>query len=116
MSDKQRVSEFLQKQAHMVLGVVLEDGSPWAVPVRILHHEEGIFEWDSVLNTEHSQAIERDPRVMLLCFDTAKDAQIGVYMQAEVTDIARRSDGYARYHAEVRRTWLNDETYVKREV
>lgn len=53
---------------------------------------------------------------MLLCFDTKKDDQVGVYMLATVTSITPKAGGLARYHAEVSRTWLNDETYIKREV
>ena len=114
MSDSELVREFLADQKFMVVSTVREGGLPWAVPVRILRHEDKVFEWDSAMSTEHSQAIEHDPDVMLLCFDTA--TQTGVYMQAEVTNIERRDDGFARYRVEAKRVWLNDKTFVKREV
>lgn len=68
------------------------------------------------MSTEHSKAIAEHPEIMLLCFDTKKDDQVGVYMLATVTSITPKAGGLARYHAEVSRTWLNDETYIKREV
>lgn len=114
MSDSDVVKEFLGGQEFMVVSVVLADGSPWAVPVRILHHEPQVFEWDSATSAEHSQVIALRPEVMLLCYDTA--SQVGVYMQAKVTRVTERDDGYARYRAEVSRLWLNDHTFVKREV
>lgn len=76
----------------------------------------GIFEWDSMMSTEHSKAIAEHPEIMLLCFDTKKDDQAGVYMNATVTDITPKDHGAARYRAEVSKAWLNDETYTKREV
>lgn len=116
MDDQQKVTEFLQNQTHMVVTVVLANGKPWAVPVRILHHEPNVFEWDSGVDTEHSKAIAENPEINLLCYDNTKDNQVGVYMQATVTKVTPKENGIARYHAEVIGTWLNDETYVKREV
>lgn len=116
MNDHEKVVEFLKSQTHMVVAVTLPSGQPWAVPVRIQHHEPGVFEWDSKIDTEHSKAIAENPEINLLCYDNTKDSQAGVYMLATVTSITPKAGGLARYHAEVSRTWLNDETYTKREV
>lgn len=114
MSDLDIVKQFLANQTHMVVSVMLDDGNPWAVPVRIGRYEGREFEWDSAVDTLHSQAIARDPRVMLLCYD--RDQMIGVYMQAIVTDIDQYKDGYAHYRAIVDQAWLNDQTFTKREI
>lgn len=112
--DKQTARQFLASQQYMVVSVTLADGSPWAVPVRILRHEAKLLEWDSHVDSQHSRVIERDPRVMLLCYDA--NTQTGVYMTASVTNIERRDDGFARYRAEVGQAWLNDASFVKRPV
>jgi hypothetical protein len=44
MSDEQKCEQFITTQKHMVLSVVLDDGTPWAVPVRI-QVREGIRDW-----------------------------------------------------------------------
>lgn len=116
MNDKQRVTEFLNAQTHMVVTVVLPNGQPWAVPVRMQERDGRTFAWDSHMQTEHSKAIADKPEVNLLCYDNAMDNQVGVYMQAYVTNVVPKEHGMARYYAEVSRVWLNDETYVKREV
>jgi hypothetical protein len=48
-------------------------------------------------------------------YSTTKDDQVGVYIQAAVTDTTMKGE-YARYRATIERTWLNDETFQKREV
>jgi general stress protein 26 len=115
MTDQEKFINFLAQSRHMVLAVTLEDGRPWAVPLKVQEHGSDFVEWDSRTDTLHSQAIERDPRVMLLMYSTTKDDQVGVYMQAAVTDTTMKGE-YARYRATIERTWLNDETFQKREV
>lgn len=43
MNDHEKVVEFLKSQTHMVVAVTLPNARPWAVPVRILHHEGTVF-------------------------------------------------------------------------
>lgn len=51
MTDHEKVAKFLSTQQHMVLAVMLPDGTPWAIPVKIQAHEGNVFEWDSSLQT-----------------------------------------------------------------
>ncbi len=115
MTDQEKVTNFLARCRHMVLVVTLEDGRPWAVPIKVQGRGNNFVEWDSRTDTLHSQSIENDPRVMILFYDTTKDDQVGVYMQASVTNVEANGE-YARYRATIEHTWLNDESYIKREI
>ena len=115
MMDIEKVREFLQGQTHMVLAVTLEDGTPWAVPVRIQKWQGREFEWDSRLDTVHSQAIAARPATAITLFQKAADAQIGFYASGRAELVEQKGE-YGRYRFTVERAWLNDETFVKREV
>ena len=49
----------------MTIAVVLDDGTPWAVPVKIQLQWGNAFEWDSKLDAEHSQAIAKRPDISI---------------------------------------------------
>ncbi|MBP9667762.1 pyridoxamine 5'-phosphate oxidase family protein [Candidatus Saccharibacteria bacterium] len=115
MDDSQKVREFLARQRHMVVSVVLPNGKPWSVPVKIQECKGLSFAWDSRQDTEHSKAIAMDPNIAILMYDTTKDDQIGVNIVAVVDKIVENGD-YAHYYATVQKIFLNDEKYIKREV
>lgn len=112
--DKKFVQEFLADQHFMVLAVSLDDGSPWAVPVRIARWQGNEFEWDSKLDTLHSQALLARPAMAVTIFDTAQ--QCGVYMMGRGELVVESDKGFGHYRFTAERVWLNDATFVKREV
>ncbi len=116
MTDSEKAPSFINRQNHMVVAVVLEDGSPWAVPVKIQAKGEWYLEWDSRLDTVHSQAIEQDPRIAITMFEKAEDTQTGVSLGCHAEVIERYDDDFTRYRATIDRAWITDETFVKREV
>lgn len=116
MSDKVKVRQFLDSQNYMVLAVVLPDGTPWAVPVRIREHKDTIFEWDSALETEHSKAIAARPQVAVTIFQKKEDSQIGIYASGTAELVEEFKPGFGRYRFTAEKAWLNDETFQKREV
>lgn len=116
MTDAEKARSFINRQNHMVVAVVLEDGSPWAVPVKIQAKGEWSLEWDSRVDTLHSQAIKRDPRVAITMFEKAEDTQTGLSLACHAEVIERHDDDVARYRATIHRAWITDETFVKREV
>jgi len=116
MNDTERVKEFLKNQTHMVVAVVLNDSTPWAVPVKIKRWEGGEFEWDSKLNTIHSLALESNPHASVTIFEKQADNQFGFYAKGIVTVVETRDDGYGRYLFVAKQSWVNDQSFVKREV
>lgn len=116
MTDIGKAQEFLAWQDHMVVAVVLDDGTPWAVPVKIRAREGWNLEWDSRVDTVHSQAIEKRPDIAVTVYEKAEEAQTGVYMKGHASIVSRRDDGFARYQFTPMQVWINDETFVKREV
>ena len=116
MTDDEATREFLAGQQYMVLAVTLADGTPWAVPVRIQRWEGNEFEWDSKLDTMHSQAIEAQPEMAITVFQKLDSGQIGVYAKGQGELVEEFKPGFGRYQFTAERCWLNDETFVKREV
>lgn len=116
MSDRAKVEEFLKAARYMVLAVQLEDGSPWAVPVRLKRWNKNVFEWDSKLDTVHSRNIERRRSIAITLFDSKDDTQIGVYATGDAECISANDHGLGRYRFTATRIWVNDETHKKREV
>jgi nitroimidazol reductase NimA-like FMN-containing flavoprotein (pyridoxamine 5'-phosphate oxidase superfamily) len=116
MTDAEKLQKFLAQATHMMLAVTLADGTPWIVPVRIQRAEGAIFEWDSKIDTVHSQALTQHPAVALTIFLKEKGAEVGFYAKASAKEVSRRNDGYARYRATVSEAWLNDETFIKRKI
>jgi hypothetical protein len=116
MNDKQRIQQFLENQKFMVVAVVLDDGSPWAVPVRIQRREGAEFEWDSKTSTVHSQALAANPLASITIFEKQPTTQFGFYAKGQVSVVDTRDDGYARYRFTAEQSWINDESFVKQEV
>ncbi len=118
MDDNEKTKQFLKNQQHMVLAVTLDDGTPWAVPVKIQRWQGREFEWDSVPGTEHSKTLEKNSAMAITVFQKQEDAQIGFYATGHGEKLWDNDDesGRARYRFTAERMWLNDETFVKREI
>lgn len=116
MNDDEKAKQFLSKQKYMVVAVTLDDGTPWAVPVRIQRWEGNEFEWDSKLDTVHSQAIAARPEMAITVFQKFEDSQIGFYARGRGELVEETKPGFGRYRFTAEQCWLNDETFVKREV
>ena len=116
MQDKQKLEEFLSRTQYMTIAVTLDDGTPWAVSVRILHREGNVFEWDSKTDTEHSKAIAMRPTIAISMFEKVEDRQFGVYAQADAMLMRENEHGVGRYKAVTKDVWVNDETFIKRRV
>ena len=116
MTDEEKLEQFLGTQQHMVLAVTLEDGTPWAVPVKIQQRESlAVFEWDSRLDTVHSQALKVHPQMALMIYQKESPWQTGFYAKGH-GELVEPSGDYGRYRFTAEQAWLNDETFVKREV
>ena len=116
MNDDEKTKQFLNEQQYMVLAVTLDDGTAWATPVRIRRWEGREFEWDSKLDTLHSQAIATRPEMAITVFQKLEDSQIGVYARGRGELIEEFKPSFGRYRFTAERCWLNDETFRKREV
>ncbi|HCR55668.1 TPA: hypothetical protein DIV49_01730 [Candidatus Saccharibacteria bacterium] len=116
MNDSEKLRNFLQSATHMVVAVLLPDGTPWVVPVRIKNWQGKEFEWDSKVDTQHSLAIGQNPTMAVTIFQKQEDAQIGVYMKGHGELVEQKDDDFGRYKFTAEQVWLNDETFVKREV
>lgn len=118
MSDEQTIEQLLsEERIYMVLSIVLEDGTPWAVPVRLREHD-GIksFEWDSHLSTEHSKAILQRSVMSITIFQKKEASQIGFYAKGKAELIEEYKPSLGRYRFITEQAWINDETFIKREV
>lgn len=116
MNENERTKEFLAGQKFMVLAVILEDGTPWAVPVNIRAWNGREFEWASKLDTVHSKAIETRPEMAITIFQKLENGQVGFYARGRGELIETQEHGMGRYRFTAEQCWLNDETFVKREV
>lgn len=116
MNDQQKIEQLLGEQQFMVLAVTLEDGTPWATPVRIKARSGNVFEWDSVLTTEHSKTIAANPKMAITIFQKKEDSQIGLYAKGTGELVEELKPGFGRYKFTAEKCWVNDETFVKREV
>ena len=119
MSDREQLNTFLATQQYMTLAVTLDDGKPWATPVRIKAWEGRVFEWESKTDTEHSKAIVKRPNVAINMWTPEGDGtiQFGFYAHATAEQISEPNEhGIARYRATVNKCFINDATFVKREV
>lgn len=117
MNDKERLEQLLDEQQFMVLAVSLDDGTPWATPVRIQAHDGFTsFEWDSHLQTEHSKAIAERPAMAVTIFQKKENEQIGFYAKGRGELIEEFKPSFGRYRFTANECWINDETFVKRSV
>lgn len=117
MNDREKTKQFLAGQEYMVLAVTLDDGTPWAVPVRIRRWDGAkVFEWESELATEHSMAISARPDMAMTIFQKMENAQTGVYLKGHGELVEEFKPGFGRYRFTAERCWLNDETFQKREI
>lgn len=119
MNDKEQLKQFLKTQKYMTLAVVLDDGTPWATPVRIKSQNGPVFEWDSKTDTEHSKAIEarRSVAISIWTPETEDTMQFGFYAAATAERLDEPNEyGICHYRATVTKAWINDATFVKREV
>ena len=116
MNDQQKGHEFLRGATHMVLAVLLADGTPWVVPVKIQKWQGKDFEWKSMLDTQHSIAIAPNPTMAVTIFQRQENSQTGVYMKGQGRLVEDSGEGFGRYCFTAEQVWLNDETHVKREV
>lgn len=117
MTDKAQLNTFLAEQKYMTVAVTLDDGTPWAVPIRIKLQWGIAFEWDSMLDTVHSKAIAKRPQVALSIWtpDGDSTAQFGFGARASAELVSDKA-GMGRYRATVSKCWITDATFVKREV
>lgn len=119
MEDVEALRMFLSEQKYMTIAVVLDNGTPWAIPVRIKHWEGTVFEWDSKTDTEHSKAIAVLSTVAISMWTPEGDGtiQFGLYAHAKAEQISEPNEhGVARYRAVVTKSFINDATFQKREV
>lgn len=112
MTDIERIKKLLTTQKYMVISVVLENGTPWAVPVAIKRWQKNIFEWESMRTTEHSKALELNKNMAVTIFE----APLGFYAEGEVQLAESNDNGVGKYRFTASRTWMNDQTYVKRQI
>lgn len=116
MNDQQKLEQLLNEQQYMVLAVTLEDGTPWAVPVRIQARNGIEFTWDSVLTAEHSKALLINSKMAVTIFQKKETSQTGLYAKGTGELVEELKPGFGRYKFTAKQCWLNDETFVKREV
>lgn len=117
MSDQEQLNKFLSEQNYMTLAVTLDDGTPWATPVRISSWDGKTFEWDSKTDTVHSKAIAQRPQIALSIFTPQTDTtiQFGFYATA-TAELVGEQNGMGHYKATVTKSWINDASFIKRVV
>lgn len=116
MNDNDKLEQLFSEQQYMVLAVVQQDGAPWVVPVRIQARSGNEFEWDSALTTEHSKALSVNEKMAITIFDKKVDSQVGFYAKGTAKLVEEFKPGFGRYKFTAEQCWINDETFVKREV
>lgn len=116
MTDNEKLEQLFTDQQFMVLAITLDDGTPWAVPVRVFKREGSEFWWESSLETVHSQAISKRTDAAVTIFQKKETEQVGFYAKGKAELVEEYKPGYGRYRFVAAQCWINDETFVKREV
>lgn len=116
MTDNEKLEQLFSEQQYMILAVTLDDGTPWAVPVRIKLRWELAFEWESSLETVHSKTLAKHPEVAITIFDKSGETQVGFYAKGKAELVEEYKPGYGLYRFIASQCWINDDTFVKREV
>jgi hypothetical protein len=122
VSDIELLKTFLTEQKYMTIAVTLDDGTPWATPLRIKGWQGRSFEWDSHIGAEHSKAISNRPQVAISIFsiytpEGEGTIQFGFYAHATAEQISESNEhGVARYRALVNKAFINDASFRKREL
>lgn len=116
MNDQQKLEQLFSEQQIAAIAVMLSDGTPWVTPVRIKNRQGNQFEWDSSLDTEHSKAIAERPDMAMTIFQKKEDSQVGFYAKGKGELLEETKPGFGRYRFTAEQCWINDETFVKREV
>lgn len=116
MTDKEKIEQLVDAEQYMILAVTLDDGTPWVVPVKLQAHDSyRTLEWDSRLDTVHSQALAARPSAAVTIFRKEADKQTGFYATG-TAELAETRGEYGRYRFTAAEAWINDETFVKRTV
>ena len=116
MTDNEKIEQLVDTEQFMILAVTLDDGTPWVVPVKLQAHDGyRTFEWDSRLDTMHSRALAARPNMAVTIFRKEADKQTGFYARG-TAELAEAHGEYGRYRFTTAEAWINDETFVKREV
>ena len=73
------------ENSYLTLSTVDADGAPWGTPVWFAAHDLDVFVWASKPGARHSRNIERNPRVSLVVFDSARSPGDGsaLYVSAD---------------------------------
>lgn len=111
-------AKFLKQLKHIVIAVVDENNSPWAVPVGVQNLENGVIEWDSHMKSRHSLAIDHNPHIAMTAFMSKGSEwdEIGVYMEGIVEAVEPIHDEFAHYRARITAVWYNGADHVKRTI
>jgi pyridoxine/pyridoxamine 5'-phosphate oxidase len=117
VNDQKKLNTFLNEQKYMTIAVVLDDGTPWATPIRIKEWKGRSFQWDSKLDSQHSKAIAARPHIAINIWtpETETTVQFGFYAKATAELIGQQGDS-GRYRATVTASWINDASFLKRSV
>ena len=112
------VRAFLARQTHMTIAVICSDGTPWAVPVHVQKWDGGTLEWESSIDSLHSQAILAEPRIAISMYELTAGGQneFGFYVKAHAQKVADVPNQRARYQATIDAAWINGQDHVKRDV
>ncbi len=116
MTDQERLQELFNNQQFMVIAVTLDDGSPWAVPVRVAAGDGREFEWDSMLSADHSIALDDGATMAITMYEKTDDRMTGFYATGWGELLEEKNETTGRYRFTVREAWINDETFQKRSV
>ena len=91
--------------ANNIIGSVAtlnEDGSPWVTPVHIFADDEAVY-WFSMEDKQHSQNVERDPRVSLTLFSSdLSHGPKGVYLNGSAEKLNEEETEQAKQLVEAR--------------
>lgn len=116
MNDQQKLEQLLSEEQYMSLAITLDDGTPWVVPIRIKRRGGNEFEWDSSLASLHSKMIVGKTQAAITIFQKNEDSQIGFYAKGTAELVEELKPGFGCYKFVAEKSWINDETFVKREV
>ncbi len=91
MSDhhNKRASEIIKEIKYITIASISADGQPWNTPVYSAFDKELNFYWFSDKNSQHSQNVRSNNKVLLVIYDSTvpEGTGEGVYVKATVSEL-----------------------------
>jgi nitroimidazol reductase NimA-like FMN-containing flavoprotein (pyridoxamine 5'-phosphate oxidase superfamily) len=92
-----KAKEAIEKILYITIATADEQGQPWNTPVYSAYDSNYNFYWASWEKAQHSQNIEKNPKIFLVIYDSTvpEGTGFGVYIQARAEKLLDKNEIHA---------------------